>query len=83
MDKRTEKKNRIISDSIDLMYLKGYNATSVKDITDAAGIPKGSFYNYFEGKEQYAIEALKYYSDNNNNDFLIFSVEDDEPLERN
>ena len=43
------------------MYLKGYNGTSVKDITDAAGIPKGSFYNYFKDKEQYAVDALNYY----------------------
>ena len=82
MDKRTERKNKIISDSIDLMYLKGYNATSVKDITDAAGIPKGSFYNYFEGKEQYAIDALKYYSDMSYNEFLIFRNEENKPLDR-
>ena len=52
MDKREEKKNRIINSSIHLMYLKGYNGTSIKDITDAAKIPKGSFYNYFKDKEK-------------------------------
>jgi TetR/AcrR family transcriptional repressor of nem operon len=61
MDKRTKKKNEIIGASIDLMYLSGYNGTSVKDITKAAGIPKGSFYNYFEDKEHYAVDALHYY----------------------
>lgn len=58
---KTERKKEIIKDSIELMYLKGYNATSVKEITDAAGIPKGSFYNYFKDKKDYAIEALNYY----------------------
>lgn len=43
------------------MYGNGYHGTSVKDITDAAGIPKGSFYNYFEDKEHYAVDALDYY----------------------
>ncbi len=61
MDKKTKIKNKIIDSSIQLMYLKGYSGTSVKDITDAAGIPKGSFYNYFKDKEQYAIDALNYY----------------------
>ncbi|MBX9396731.1 TetR/AcrR family transcriptional regulator [Streptomyces sp. TRM72054] len=30
---------------------RGYAATGVKDITDAAGAPKGSFYNHFKSKE--------------------------------
>ena len=82
MDKRTERKNKIISDSIDLMYLKGYNATSVKDITDAAGIPKGSFYNYFDGKKQYAVDLIHFYTDSNYDDFLIFKNTEEQPLER-
>lgn len=58
---KIKRKKEIINDSISLMYLKGYNATSVKEITDAAKIPKGSFYNYFKDKEDYALEALNYY----------------------
>ena len=46
------------------MFEYGYHGTSVKDIADAAGIPKGSVYNYFENKEDYVIEALKYYGEN-------------------
>lgn len=61
MNKKILKKNEIINASINLMYLKGYNGTSVKDITDAAGIPKGSFYNYFKDKEHYAVDAINYY----------------------
>ncbi|MEL6405200.1 MAG: helix-turn-helix domain-containing protein, partial [Chloroflexota bacterium] len=26
----------------------GYHATSIQDIADAAGMPKGSFYHYFK-----------------------------------
>jgi AcrR family transcriptional regulator len=29
----------------------GYDATTVKDITDAAGVAKGTFFNYFDTKE--------------------------------
>lgn len=82
MDKKTAKKNKIISDSIGLMYLNGYNGTSVKDITDAAGIPKGSFYNYFEGKEQYAIDAIDHYKAINNEVFKVLQDKTLAPLER-
>lgn len=44
------------------MKANGYNGTSVKDIVDAAGVPKGSFYNYFESKESFALEALEHAS---------------------
>jgi len=82
MDKKNIKKNMIIEKSIGLMYLNGYNGTSVKDITDAAGIPKGSFYNYFLGKEQYAIDAIDFYEENIN--CLVETLDNDslEPLDR-
>ncbi|MGO2118575.1 MAG: TetR family transcriptional regulator C-terminal domain-containing protein [Fusobacterium sp.] len=82
MDKKNIKKNLIIEKSIGLMYLNGYNGTSVKDITDAAGIPKGSFYNYFIGKEQYAINAIDFYEENIN--CLVETLENNnlKPLDR-
>jgi TetR/AcrR family transcriptional repressor of nem operon len=83
MKNKTERKNEIIRASIGLMYLKGYNGTSVKDITDAAGIPKGSFYNYFKDKEQYAVDALLYYqSDMSNEKMQLLTNKDLKPLER-
>ena len=83
MKNKKMRKDEIIKASIDLMYLKGYNGTSVKDITDAAGIPKGSFYNYFEDKEQYAIDALHYYYNNNPVHKILLSTNKElEPLER-
>ena len=36
----------------------GYNACGVQEIVDAAGVPKGSFYNYFKTKELLAREVL-------------------------
>ncbi len=59
MSKRESKKEHILSSGIEVMKRRGYNGTSVKDIVDAASVPKGSFYNYFESKELFAIEALE------------------------
>ena len=41
----------------------GYHACSVQDITQAAGVPKGSFYNHFESKEVLAAEAVREYQE--------------------
>ena len=45
-----------------MLYERGYNATGVKDIVDAAGVPKGSFYTYFPSKEEFTVKAIEYYS---------------------
>lgn len=59
MNKSEVKKEHILSCGIDVMKMHGYNGTSVKDIVDAAEVPKGSFYNYFESKKAFAIEAIE------------------------
>ena len=47
------------------MRTQGYHGTGVKDIVDAAGVPKGSFYNYFDSKEAFAIAALEQVAEGN------------------
>lgn len=83
MKNKENRKNQIINDSIELMYLKGYNGTSVKDITVAAGIPKGSFYNYFADKEQYAVDAIDYYyTEMGKERFALLEDKNLKPLDR-
>lgn len=83
IDKKTMKKNEIIRKSIHVIFEKGYNGTGVKDLTDAAGIPKGSLYNYFENKEDYLKEALNlYYNEMSQKQFSILSDKNLEPLDR-
>lgn len=43
------------------MHARGFAASGVKDITDAAGVPKGSFYAYFPSKEAFAAAILEHY----------------------
>lgn len=82
-DKKTMKKHEIIKKSLHVMFKNGYNGTGVKDLTDAAGIPKGSLYNYFENKEDYLKEALYYYYYIISKDQFDFLTNKDlEPLER-
>src|SRR4029077_7557358 len=46
-----------------LIHERGYNATGVKDIVDSAGVPKGSFYSYFDSKEALLVEVVQRYWD--------------------
>jgi TetR/AcrR family transcriptional repressor of nem operon len=59
MNKRANKKEHILLSGLEVLRRQGYNGTGVKDIVDAAGVPKGSFYNYFDSKELFAIDALE------------------------
>jgi len=45
-----------------LFQLQGYNATGIQQITDKAGVPKGSFYNHFHSKEAFAAQILRNYA---------------------
>ena len=51
----------LLEKGMELLWSKGYNATSVNDIVMAAGVPKGSFYFYFDSKEDFAIKAIEMY----------------------
>ena len=58
-----ETRSRLLERGGDLVSSRGFNATGVQEITAAAGVPKGSFYNYFDSKEAFAVEVLSEYWD--------------------
>jgi TetR/AcrR family transcriptional repressor of nem operon len=52
---------RLLEAGLELVHAKGFAASGVKDITDRAGVPKGSFYAYFASKEALAAAILAHY----------------------
>ena len=58
------KKDEILKSGLEVLWERGYNGTSISDIVNAADIPKGSFYFYFDSKENFAIEAIDVYIEN-------------------
>jgi len=58
---KTDKKQELIAIGAELMHLKGYNDTGVQEILGKAGLPKGSFYNYFKSKEDFGLLVVDYY----------------------
>jgi TetR/AcrR family transcriptional repressor of nem operon len=54
-----EVRARLIAAGRDLFYRHGFNGCGVQDITAAAGVPKGSFYGYFDTKEAFVVDVVE------------------------
>jgi TetR/AcrR family transcriptional regulator, transcriptional repressor for nem operon len=57
-----ESKRKLLDAAFDLIRTKGYSATRVEDICEAAGVTKGSFFYHFKSKEDLALEAAAYWT---------------------
>ena len=60
--KKGDTREKLLRAAFRAFHEVGYNGTSIQDIIEAAGVPKGSSYNYFKSKEQLAVEVLTLYS---------------------
>lgn len=56
-----EVRRRLLAAGLELVHARGFAGSGVKDVTDAAGVPKGSFYAYFASKEAFAAAILEHY----------------------
>jgi TetR/AcrR family transcriptional regulator, transcriptional repressor for nem operon len=54
-------KEKIIQAGLKTLLEKGFNGVGVQEITEVAGVPKGSFYNHFESKEALGVEIVERY----------------------
>ncbi len=59
--KHEAKADYLLEKGMEIVWSKGYNGTSVNDIVKAAEVPKGSFYFYFDSKEDFVVKALNKY----------------------
>ncbi len=44
----------------EIMLEKGYSNTGIQEVLSATGVPKGSFYHYFESKEDFALKIIEF-----------------------
>jgi len=79
---RASLREQLLSAGVETLHRKGFNATSVQDITDAAGAPKGSFYNHFASKEALAAEAVRRYREKGRERLTILQDPRLKPLRR-
>lgn len=66
MSKPTKKelnRENLLNQGVALFMDQGYHGTGLQEILDAVSVPKGSFYNYFDSKEDFCAEVIQYYID--------------------
>jgi TetR/AcrR family transcriptional repressor of nem operon len=59
---RVSVRPQLVESALEQFHTRGFHNCSVEDITKAAGVPKGSFYNHFPSKDALAVEVLRQYS---------------------
>jgi TetR/AcrR family transcriptional repressor of nem operon len=57
-----ESKTKLLDAALHIIRAKGYSATRVEDICEAAGLTKGSFFHHFSSKEELALAAAEHFS---------------------
>lgn len=53
-----ETKNKLLQSALKLFTKHGFDKVTVEDITNHAGVSKGTFYNHFNTKEQVLVEQF-------------------------
>jgi TetR/AcrR family transcriptional repressor of nem operon len=51
--------------AMEVFWIRGYDATSIQDLLDSAGINRASFYDTFTSKRQVLLDALRRYDRTN------------------
>ena len=54
-------KERILDAAEEIMLQKSFHSVGLNEILAAVKVPKGSFYHYFQSKEQFGVELLRHY----------------------
>ena len=58
---KQDAKLALLQVGMELMLEKGYSNTGIQEVLTASNIPKGSFYHYFDSKEQFAVAIIHYF----------------------
>lgn len=55
-------KTLLLESGIEIMLEKGYNNTGIMEVLQRTGVPKGSFYHYFESKEDFGLKIINHFA---------------------
>jgi len=81
--KQGNTRDHLLATGLKVLHAKGFHASGVQDITDAAAVPKGSFYTHFDSKERFGAEVLgRYWERRADRGLAILSDERRPPLAR-
>jgi TetR/AcrR family transcriptional repressor of nem operon len=73
----------LIQAGTEVMLVKGYTNTGIQEVLNSLGVPKGSFYHYFESKESFAVAIIQHLDHGQTADMLtVLRNPDQTPLQR-
>jgi TetR/AcrR family transcriptional regulator, transcriptional repressor for nem operon len=55
---KQDTKTALLETGTDVMIEKGYSNTGIQEVLSRIGVPKGSFYHYFDSKEDFALQII-------------------------
>jgi TetR/AcrR family transcriptional repressor of nem operon len=67
---RQDTKIALLEAGMEIMYEKGYTNTGIQEVLSSIGVPKGSFYHYFDSKEDFTLKIIEYSEQNHRAKFL-------------
>jgi TetR/AcrR family transcriptional repressor of nem operon len=82
MGRTSDARGKILTAAQSLIELRGYSALGVAEICKAAGVPKGSFYYFFESKETLALAVIDEHWAGQRHDWTRILSSQAEPLHR-
>jgi TetR/AcrR family transcriptional repressor of nem operon len=82
MGRTSDAREKILTAAQSLMEMRGYSALGVAEICKTAGVPKGSFYYFFESKEVLALAVIDEHWAAERRDWTRLLSGDAEPLQR-
>ncbi|MEU2052475.1 TetR/AcrR family transcriptional regulator [Streptomyces bungoensis] len=82
MGRTSDAKEKILTAAHSLIEQRGYSALGVAEICKTAGVPKGSFYYFFESKEALALAVIDEHWAAEQRGWNRILGSDAEPLER-
>ncbi|MEV5147175.1 TetR family transcriptional regulator C-terminal domain-containing protein [Streptomyces sp. NPDC052727] len=82
MGRTSDAREKILDAAQSLIELRGYSALGVAEICKTAGVPKGSFYYFFESKEALALTVIDEHWAAERRDWTRILKSDTEPLQR-
>ncbi|MGW1725757.1 TetR/AcrR family transcriptional regulator [Streptomyces sp. NPDC002306] len=82
MGRTSDAREKIVGAAQSLIELRGYSALGVAEICKAAGVPKGSFYYFFESKEALALAVIDEHWAGQRQAWTRVLTGDAEPLQR-
>ena len=78
-----ESKTKLLNAALNVIRSKGYAATTVDDICNAAAVTKGSFFHHFKSKDDLALSAAAYWGETTEGFFVSAPYhQSKDPLQR-